>query len=180
MTKTYNDIEAVTRLLEEVSQHFFVFFHKYFIMMLNFGVIFPQKEKDLELTARIGKELLSHNQKLETTVQELENELKASNEKITQLTYEVGKKTELIQVLTNDVEESVSEEGTPTGFKGVNLEVMQKKISCLEDENKQLRVEFSKLAHETDDCEREEARLVQDIANQLGETMIQNITQNLE
>ncbi|XP_008214417.1 trafficking kinesin-binding protein milt isoform X3 [Nasonia vitripennis] len=144
MTKTYNDIEAVTRLLEE-------------------------KEKDLELTARIGKELLSHNQKLESTVQELENELKTANEKITQLTYEVGKKTELIQVLTNDVEESGgSEAGTPTGFRGINLDVMQRKISTLEDENKQLRTEFSKLVHEADDCEEQEARLVKDIANQLA------------
>jgi trafficking kinesin-binding protein 1 len=128
-----------------------------------------QKEKDLELTARIGKELLSHNQKLETTVQELENELKAANEKITQLSYEVSKKTELIQVLTNDVEESGgSEAGTPTGFRGINLDVMQKKISTLEDENKQLRNEFSKLAHEADNCEEQEARLVKDITNQLG------------
>ncbi|XP_014203502.1 trafficking kinesin-binding protein milt isoform X2 [Copidosoma floridanum] len=144
MTKTYNDIEAVTRLLEE-------------------------KEKDLELTARIGKELLSHNQKLETTVQELENELKNANEKITQLSYEVGKKTELIQVLTNDVEESgESEAGTPTGLRCINLEVMQRKISGLEDENKQLRNEFTKLVHETDDCEEQEARLLKDVANQLA------------
>lgn len=123
----------------------------------------------MELTARIGKELLSHNQKLESTVQELENELKSANEKITQLTYEVGKKTELIQVLTNDVDESGgSEAGTPIGFKGINLDVMQKKIGILEDENKQLRNEFSKLVHEADDCEEQEAQLVKDIANQLG------------
>lgn len=122
------------------------------------------------MTARIGKELLSHNQKLEATVQELENDLKAANEKLTQLTYEVGKKTELIQVLTNDVEESGGSEAvTPVGFRGINLDVMQRKISCLEDENKQLRTEFSKLEHEADDCEEQEARLVKDIANQLGE-----------
>ncbi|KAK5644883.1 hypothetical protein RI129_006183 [Pyrocoelia pectoralis] len=56
MTKTYDDIEAVTRLLEE-------------------------KEKDLELTARIGKELLQQNNKLETTISSLEVELKSANEK---------------------------------------------------------------------------------------------------
>ena len=104
-------------------------------------------------------------------MQELENELKSANEKITQLSYEVGKKTELIQVLTNDVEESGgSEAGTPTGFRGINLDVMQRKISTLEDENKQLRTEFTKLVHETDDCEEQEARLMKDIANQLGNT----------
>ena len=63
------------------------------------------------MTARIGKELLSNNQKLENTVANLETELKAANEKITQLQHELLKKTELIQILTNDVEESASEAG---------------------------------------------------------------------
>ncbi|XP_047346911.1 trafficking kinesin-binding protein milt isoform X2 [Vespa velutina] len=143
MTKTYNDIEAVTRLLEE-------------------------KEKDLELTARIGKELLTHNQKLESTVNALETDLKEANEKITQLNHELYKKTELIQILTNDVDESSSEGGTPTGLRGINLDMMQRKISTLEDENKQLRNEFSKLIHETNDTEEQEARLVKDIAAQLA------------
>ncbi|KAI4497787.1 hypothetical protein M0802_007113 [Mischocyttarus mexicanus] len=143
MTKTYNDIEAVTRLLEE-------------------------KEKDLELTARIGKELLTHNQKLESTVNALESDLKEANEKITQLNHELYKKTELIQILTNDVDESSSESGTPTGLRGINLDMMQRKISTLEDENKQLRNEFSILIHETNDTEEQEARLVRDIASQLA------------
>ncbi|XP_011630004.1 trafficking kinesin-binding protein milt isoform X1 [Pogonomyrmex barbatus] len=143
MTKTYNDIEAVTRLLEE-------------------------KEKDLELTARIGKELLAHNQKLETTVNALETELKEANEKITQLNHEVLKKTELIQILTNDVDESSSEAGTPTGLRGINLELLQRKVTSLEDENKQLRSEFAKLMHDADNSEEQEARLVKDIAAQLA------------
>ncbi|XP_063973168.1 trafficking kinesin-binding protein milt isoform X2 [Diachasmimorpha longicaudata] len=143
MTKTYNDIEAVTRLLEE-------------------------KEKDLELTARIGKELLTHNQKLESTVNVLETELKQANEKITQLSHELLKKTELIQILTNDVDESASEGGTPTALRGINLDLMQRRIYSLEDENKQLKSEFTRLVKDTDDCEAQEARLVKDIANQLA------------
>lgn len=70
-----------------------------------------QKEKDLELTARIGKELLAHNQKLENNAAALEAELKQANEKLTQLNHELAKKTELIQILTNDVDESGSESG---------------------------------------------------------------------
>ncbi|XP_014232565.1 trafficking kinesin-binding protein milt isoform X1 [Trichogramma pretiosum] len=158
MTKTYNDIEAVTRLLEE-------------------------KEKDLELTARIGKELLSHNQKLETTVQELENELKTANEKITQLTYELSKKTDLIQVLTNDVEESIQSEAEDSScFRGVSLDAMQKKISTLEEENKSLRTEFTKLADETDICEQHEAQLVKDITDQLANANLEvhDIVEELE
>lgn len=127
-----------------------------------------QKEKDLELTARIGKELLTHNQKLESTVNALETEIKEANEKITQLNHELLKKTELIQILTNDVDESSSEAGTPTGFRGINLDMLQRKINTLEDENKQLRNEFAKLAHDADDSEEQEARLVKDITAQLG------------
>ncbi|XP_023716170.1 trafficking kinesin-binding protein milt isoform X5 [Cryptotermes secundus] len=143
MTKTYNDIEAVTRLLEE-------------------------KEKDLELTARIGKELLTHNQKLDSNVAALEAELKQANEKLTQLNHELAKKTELIQILTNDVDESGSESGTPTSLRCINLEFMQRRIWSLEEENKQLRSEASQLAHDTEDCEMAEQRLVQDIASQLA------------
>lgn len=57
-----------------------------------------QKEKDLELTARIGKELLASNQRLENNVTSLETELRTTNEKLTQLHHELLKKTELIQV----------------------------------------------------------------------------------
>ncbi|XP_076750608.1 trafficking kinesin-binding protein milt isoform X1 [Xylocopa sonorina] len=157
MTKTYNDIEAVTRLLEE-------------------------KEKDLELTARIGKELLSHNQKLEVTVTNFESDLKEANERITQLTHELAKKTELIQILTNDAEESSSEAGTPTGLRSINLDMMQKKISNLEDENKQLRSEFAKLMNDADSSEEQEAKLVKDIATQLANANMEvdGITEELD
>ncbi|XP_021942283.1 trafficking kinesin-binding protein milt isoform X3 [Zootermopsis nevadensis] len=143
MTKTYNDIEAVTRLLEE-------------------------KEKDLELTAHIGKELLAHNQKLESSVAALEAELKHVNEKLTQLNHELAKKTELIQILTNDVDESGSESGTPSSLRCINSEFMQRRITSLEDENRQLRCEASQLTLDTEDCEMAEQRLVQDIASQLA------------
>lgn len=47
MTKTYHDVEAVSRLLEE-------------------------KEKDLELAAKIGQELLERNRFLDDRVSQLE------------------------------------------------------------------------------------------------------------
>lgn len=81
MSRAYNDIEAVTRLLEE-------------------------KEKDLELTVQIGKELLTQNNQLESRISELEADLKSANEDRTQLVHELHKKNELISVLTNDAEEA--------------------------------------------------------------------------
>ena len=57
MTKTYNDIEAVTRLLEE-------------------------KERDLELAARIGTTLLEKNKELSARNEELEDQINEANEKV--------------------------------------------------------------------------------------------------
>ncbi|KAF5287532.1 hypothetical protein FQR65_LT12203 [Abscondita terminalis] len=141
MTKTYDDIEAVTRLLEE-------------------------KEKDLELTARIGKELLQQNNKLDATISSLEAELKTANEKITQLTHESAKKTELIQILTSDMDEPCLENGIPNGR--INLDLMQKKVSTLEEENTALKSEYCRLAAQTDDVEAKEQLLLSDITGQLA------------
>lgn len=80
MTRAYDDIEAVTRLLEE-------------------------KEKDLELTVQIGKELLTQNNGLEARVSDLETDLKSANDDRAQLLHELHKKNELIAVLTNDADE---------------------------------------------------------------------------
>lgn len=91
MTRTYDDIEAVTRLLEE-------------------------KEKDLELTVQIGKELLTQNNRLENRVAELEGEVKVANENLAQLTYEVHTKSALLAALTND-EEGGSESSEYFFFK---------------------------------------------------------------
>lgn len=85
MTRTYDDIEAVTRLLEE-------------------------KEKDLELTAHIGKDLLAENTRLKKQVEELENDVKVANENCIQLKYELTTKCNLLAALTNDEEAIVNEE----------------------------------------------------------------------
>lgn len=164
MTRAYDDIEAVTRLLEE-------------------------KEKDLELTVQIGKELLAQNNRLESRVTELTGELKTANENLAQLSHDLYQKNELVSILTNDYDESGSENGerssnrfflffltiffflvTPTASKSINLDLLQKKISGLEDENKSLRQEAMQLVKETDECEEAERRLMADITSQLNST----------
>lgn len=57
-----------------------------------------QKEKDLELTARIGKELLTANGRLEARVTALEGELRSARDHITQLRHDLNAKTDLLQV----------------------------------------------------------------------------------
>lgn len=60
MTKTYYDIEAVTKLLDE-------------------------KEKDLELAATIGKQLLEKDQQLEAKIEFLEIQLEKTSEMVREL-----------------------------------------------------------------------------------------------
>lgn len=57
---------------------------------------------------------------------------------------------------------------TPTTSKSINLELLQRKVKSLEDENKSLRCEAAQLVQETDEVEEQERRLMADIANQLS------------
>ncbi|XP_017854440.2 trafficking kinesin-binding protein milt isoform X2 [Drosophila busckii] len=154
MTRAYDDIEAVTRLLEE-------------------------KEKDLELTVQIGKELLTQNNALEARVSDLETDLKSANDDRAQLLHELHKKNELISVLTNDADDGTDAD-TPTMSKSITLDLLQKKVNSLLDENKTLRSEATQLAHQTDEVEEHERRLMADISAQLSDANSQYDNINLE
>nr|XP_055075174.1 trafficking kinesin-binding protein 1 isoform X1 [Misgurnus anguillicaudatus] len=155
MTKTYNDIDAVTRLLEE-------------------------KERDLELAARIGQSLLKKNQVLSEQKEYLEEQVGTIREEVAQLHHELNLKDELLQFYTNAAEES--EEGSPTGRQGrvgvsfpsgSSLDVLQQKLRDLEEENLSLRSEASHLKFETESYEEKEQQLVNDCVRELRQSSIQ-------
>ena len=83
MTKTYYDIDAVNKLLEEVSQcyHFIPFSISFF----KISIKKKQKEKDLELAATIGKHLLDKGQDLETRIEILEEQLEKATDMVINL-----------------------------------------------------------------------------------------------
>jgi len=137
MTRTYHDVEAVTRLLEE-------------------------KEKDLELAAKIGQELLQRNKETDEKVSRLENDFGSATELITQLRHELQVKTDLLHVYTSDLEDA-----SPLELRSFNVELLQKKISDLEDDNKSLHAEASKLANDAYACEEKEEKLVKDAVQHL-------------
>ncbi|CAH1249401.1 TRAK1 [Branchiostoma lanceolatum] len=154
MTKTYNDIEAVTRLLEE-------------------------KERDLELAAKIGQSLLERNRLLSQKNDYLEEQLQIVSERNNQLQHELQLKEDLLQIYTQ--EESLSETDSnctspatrhdrtlllPSGI--VNIDALQKKIQTLEEENLHIRSEAAKLKTETVDYEEQEAKLVSDCVKELS------------
>lgn len=64
--------------------------------------------------------------------------------------------------------------------KSINLDLLQRKISNLEDENKSLRSEATQLVRDTDAVEAQERRLMADITDQLNSANYQYDGLNLE
>ncbi|XP_044062553.1 trafficking kinesin-binding protein 1 isoform X3 [Siniperca chuatsi] len=158
MTKTYSDIDAVTRLLEE-------------------------KERDLELAARIGQSLLKKNKALSERNELLEEQVEHIREEASQLRHDLSMKDELLQFYTSAAEESEGESttstpvrpsetnvSTPTFFP---LDSLQKKLKDLEEENKSLRSEASHLETETVSYEEKEQQLVNDCVKELRNSNLQ-------
>lgn len=157
MTKTYNDIDAVTRLLEE-------------------------KERDLELAARIGQSLLKKNRALTEQNDYLEEQVGQITEEVAQLHHELNLKDELLQFYTNAADESEDESSSsPTGKKskveaasgGFVSDTLQRKLRELEEENLSLRSEASHLKSETETYEEKEQQLVHDCVNELRSSSLQ-------
>uniref|UniRef100_A0A671SCN2 Trafficking kinesin-binding protein 1-like n=1 Tax=Sinocyclocheilus anshuiensis TaxID=1608454 RepID=A0A671SCN2_9TELE len=151
MTKTYNDIDAVTRLLEE-------------------------KERDLELAARIGQSLLKKNRVLSEQNEYLEEQVGTIREEVAQLHHELNLKDELLQFYTNAAEESEEGSGSPTGS---SLDILQQKLRDLEEENLSLRSEASQLKSETESYEEKEQQLVNDCVRELSDIHISSIAEEL-
>lgn len=73
--------------------------------------LLEQKEKDLELAARIGQGLLSRNKALEERLVAVEGELTNAHDTVTQLRHDLLLKSELLQIYTNDLDDSSPEGG---------------------------------------------------------------------
>ncbi|KAF2353083.1 Trafficking kinesin-binding protein domain [Trinorchestia longiramus] len=154
MTKTYSDVEAVTRLLEE-------------------------KEKDLELAARIGQQLVCRNRALEERQAALEQELNAATDTNTQLQHQLHLKTNLLSIYTEDGDDS-SRETTPSTVRHMSVELLQQKVKHLQDDNQQLRDEAMRLAGATSECEEREDFLTRDVIKQLDSANTQVLQLSVE
>uniref|UniRef100_A0A8C1T000 Trafficking protein, kinesin binding 1a n=1 Tax=Cyprinus carpio TaxID=7962 RepID=A0A8C1T000_CYPCA len=158
MTKTYNDIDAVTRLLEE-------------------------KERDLELAARIGQSLLKKNKTLSERNTVLEEQVEHIREEVSQLRHDLSMKEELLQFYTSAAEESDGESASTTPIRRndssftvpnyLPLDSLQKKLFDLEEENIVLRSEANHLETETISYEEKEQQLVNDCVKELRDANIQ-------
>ncbi|XP_078715591.1 trafficking kinesin-binding protein 1 isoform X2 [Lampetra fluviatilis] len=165
MTKTYSDIDAVTRLLEE-------------------------KERDVELAARIGQSLLQKIKVLTDRNETLEEQIGHATEEAAQLRHDLAMKEELLQIYTgsSDENDNAPKSSSPLpavsspcptfslGSSGLHMDTIHRKLRDLEEENISLRSEASQLQNETIDYEEKEDQLVNDCVRELRESNSQVLT----
>ncbi|TNM94247.1 hypothetical protein fugu_002423 [Takifugu bimaculatus] len=87
VSKTYNDMEVVTQLLAE-------------------------RDRDLELAARIGQSLLQRNHLLQERNEALEEQLTQALDQVHQLQHELSKKDELLRIVASATEENETDSST--------------------------------------------------------------------
>uniref|UniRef100_A0A671NDR1 Trafficking kinesin-binding protein 2-like n=1 Tax=Sinocyclocheilus anshuiensis TaxID=1608454 RepID=A0A671NDR1_9TELE len=158
MTKTYNDIDVVTHLLAE-------------------------RDRDLELAARIGQSLLQRNHMLQERNESLEEQLAQA---VDQLQHELAKKDELLRMVASASEESETDSSCSTPLRHPapagavlalsQLEALQSKLQELEEENLSLKSEACHLKKETITYEEKEQQLVNDCVKELRESNNQMVS----
>ncbi|KAF8560800.1 hypothetical protein P879_00733 [Paragonimus westermani] len=169
MARTYEDLDAITHLLEE-------------------------KQNDLDLAAKIGKNLLDKNHELEQRLSEAEKKLVLTEDtfliyltqQINQLRHNLAIKDNLLQIYSRDHPDDAIEDhvclssgwlsplpdaGPPSdsGFSmaSVNFCQLNQKVRELEEENYVLRQEHSRLTATADQLDEHESALIRDCARQL-------------
>lgn len=145
--------------------------------------LLAEKDRDLELAARIGQALLKRNHILTEQNEALEEQLGQAFDKVHQLQHELTKKDELLRVVSIASEESETDSScsTPLRFNDsfnlsqglLQLDILQDKLRELEEENLSLRTKACSLKSETITYEEKEQQLVSDCVKEIRETNVQ-------
>ncbi|CAF1331465.1 unnamed protein product [Rotaria magnacalcarata] len=138
MTKTYHDISAVTRMLED-------------------------RENDLQMAVSVGYTLLESNDSLRNQVTTLEQDIEQTTELVKQLKHDLLLKERLIRFYYD-----MDLDASPTEPKQIECEHYEQKIRNLEYENRDLRAESVQLKVEAENFEHQEQAIVDHFANALA------------
>uniref|UniRef100_A0A8C8BN05 Trafficking kinesin protein 2 n=1 Tax=Otus sunia TaxID=257818 RepID=A0A8C8BN05_9STRI len=153
--------------------------------------LLAEKDRDLELAARIGQALLKRNHLLTEQNEALEEQLGQTLDRVNQLQHELSKKDDLLRIVSIASEESETDSScsTPLRFNEsfsvshdlLQLDVLQDKLRELEEENFALRSKACHLKTETITYEEKEQQLVNDCVKELRQTnaQISRITEEL-
>ncbi|UJR36270.1 hypothetical protein I4U23_029000 [Adineta vaga] len=138
MTKTYHDITAVTRMLED-------------------------RENDLQMAVTLGQTLLESNDSLRNQVTLLEHDIEQTTEIVKQLKHDLLLKERLIRFYTD-----MDEDASPTESNQFDCHYYEQKIRNLEYENQELRAEGVQLKLDAENYEQQEQTIVDHFAGALS------------
>ncbi|XP_077128179.1 trafficking kinesin-binding protein 2 isoform X4 [Ranitomeya variabilis] len=155
MTRSYNDTDMLTHLLTE-------------------------RDRDLELAARIGQALLKRNHILTEQNESLEEQLSQALDHVNQLQHELSKKDDLLRVVSIASEESETDSSCSTPLRAndsfsfthglLQLDNLHGKLRELEEENFALRSQACHITTETISYEEKEQQLVIDCVKEIRES----------
>ncbi|XP_075036229.1 trafficking kinesin-binding protein 2 [Mixophyes fleayi] len=158
MSRSYNDTDMLSHLLTE-------------------------RDRDLELAARIGQALLKRNHILTEQNESLEEQLTQALDHVNQLQHELSKKDDLLRVVSIASEESETDSSCSTPLRSndsftlthglLQLDNLHGKLRELEEENIALRSKATHLKTETITYEEKEQQLVIDCVKEIRESNVQ-------
>ncbi|KAM8934675.1 trafficking kinesin-binding protein 2 [Pelodytes ibericus] len=142
--------------------------------------LLTERDRDLELAARIGQALLKRNHILTEQNESLEEQLTQALDHVNQLQHELSKKDDLLRVVSIASEESETDSSCSTPLRSndsftlthglLQLDNLHGKLKDLEEENLALRSQASHLKTETITYEEKEQRLVIDCVKEIRES----------
>ncbi|KAF3857086.1 hypothetical protein F7725_008945 [Dissostichus mawsoni] len=146
MTKTYNDIDVVSHLLAE-------------------------RDRDLELAARIGQSLLQRNHRLQERNEAIEEQLAQTidQDELLRMVASASEESETDSSVSTPLRQPPALRGNTTSSTLSQLENLQNKLQDLEDENLALRSESNgqmvsltdELSHKNEDLLRHQEEISQ-------------------
>uniref|UniRef100_A0A915BLR9 HAP1 N-terminal domain-containing protein n=1 Tax=Parascaris univalens TaxID=6257 RepID=A0A915BLR9_PARUN len=126
--------------------------------------LLEEKEKDLELAAKIGQSLLEQNRELQNRNDFLEESLNASNDTVVQLRHELQMRINLLHIYADYDDDH---EACGSRERRSNVEHLQRRMKKLENENLTLRNEASNLKKISASLEEKERLHIAECAKQL-------------
>uniref|UniRef100_A0A8C5PYX6 Trafficking kinesin-binding protein 2 n=1 Tax=Leptobrachium leishanense TaxID=445787 RepID=A0A8C5PYX6_9ANUR len=149
--------------------------------MLNH--LLTERDRDLELAARIGQALLNRNRVLTEQNESLEEQLAQTLDHVNQLQHELTNKDALLRAVSNASEESETDSSCSTPLRTndsfsltqglLHLDNLHGRLQELEEENLALRSQATHLRTETITYEEKEQQLVRDCIKEISESNIQ-------
>ncbi|XP_055335526.1 trafficking kinesin-binding protein 1-like isoform X2 [Paramacrobiotus metropolitanus] len=130
-----------------------------------------EKEKDLELAARIGQSLLSKNNVLQHNHDELVRLYSLTQDELTQLRHELAMNKELLRICLDEVPDYDDGDGVESDDATVRkFHALQRTIRVLEDENHRLRLEAKELSAEAAEFDTKETEIIHDCVKELADS----------